>query len=448
MLFPDGDKLWDAELRTIDALLDDDALVDLIDAALRRRHPLSGRRGRPGPPATVVLRMLILKHLRSWSFQACEREVRGSLVYRAFCRLDCERVPDAKTLVRLAHLIGPETLKPMLERSVALARQRQVTHGQRLRLDTTVVETNIHYPTDSSLLADGVRVLTRTAQRVVARVGDATLRVRDRGRSVRRRVFEIAQRTRAAGRGSAATQAQRQARVNTLYGDLMRITRAVVRTAERVSAQVADRPERAIIRLREQLAATCGVVRRVLAQTRARVVNGNTHYPDKLVSIFEPHSDVIRKGKAAKPTEFGNVVKIQEAEGGIITDSEVCTPRVPDRDLWQPALERHIALFGRPPRLAVADAGFASAQNERLARDLGVHRVVLPVGRPRAPSRPRPAWYRRALQWRTGCEGRISVAKRAHGLRRCLYHGLRGMHRWVGLGLIAANLMTVARASP
>ena len=110
VLLPDGDKLWSTELRAIDEILDDDGLVDLVDAALRRRHPLSGRRGRLGTPATVVLRLLVLKHLRDWSFDDCEREVRGSLVYRAFCRIDCERVPDAKTLIRLAPLLGPETL--------------------------------------------------------------------------------------------------------------------------------------------------------------------------------------------------------------------------------------------------------------------------------------------------------------------------------------------------
>ena len=107
VLLPDGDKLWSTELRTMDEILDDDVLVDLVDTALRRRHPLSGRRGRLGTPATVVLRLLVLKHLRDWSFDECEREVRGSLVYRAFGRIDCERVPDAKTLIRLAPLLGP-----------------------------------------------------------------------------------------------------------------------------------------------------------------------------------------------------------------------------------------------------------------------------------------------------------------------------------------------------
>ena len=451
VLLPDGNKLWTDEFRAIDEILDDDELVDLVDAALRRRHPLSGRRGRLGTPATVVLRMLLLKHLRDWSFDECEREVRGSLVYRAFCRIDCERVPDAKTLIRLAHLLGPETLKPALDRVVQLARQRGVTRGQRMRVDTTVVETNIHYPTDSSLLADGVRVLTRTMKHLVARTRSATLRVRDRTRSVRRRVFEIAQRTRAAGRGAARTEATRKARLATLYREVMAITRTVVRHAD-VILQDLPRPRgRGIAQLRARLEQATGLVRRVLEQTRARVVNGDTHHPDKVLSIFEPHTEVIRKGKAAKPTEFGKVVKIQEAEGQIITDYLVCATRVPDKTLWAPALARHRVLFGRAPHLAVADAGFASAANERAALDLGVKRVVLPHRGPpagRAPALRRQRWYRRGLQWRTGSEGRISAVKRSHGLRRCRYRGAAGMERWVGLGLIAGNLLVLGRAGP
>jgi len=451
VLLPDGDKLWSTELRAIDEILDDDVLVDVVDAALRRRHPLSGRRGRLGTPATVVLRLLVLKHLRDWSFDDCEREVRGSLVYRAFCRIDCERVPDAKTLIRLAHLLGPETLKPVLERVVQLARQRGVTRGQRLRVDTTVVETDIHYPTDSSLLADGVRVLTRTMKRLGARARGAAIRVRDRTRSVRRRVFEIVQRTRAAGRGSARTQATRNARVTTLYKEVMAIARTVVRHADTMLHDMPHPRGRRSARLRDRLRQTAGLVRRVLDQTRARIIKGDTHHPDKILSIFEPHTEGIRKGKAAKPTEFGKVVKIQEAEGQIITDYHVCPTRVPDKTLWTLALDRHRGLFGRAPRLAVADAGFASAANERAALDCGVKRVVLPRRGPPAgggPAPPGQRWYRRGLRWRTGSEGRISAVKRGQGLRRCRYRGEAGMERWVGLGIIAGNLLVLGRARP
>src|SRR5437773_952602 len=222
VLLPDGDKLWDPTLRQIDTLLDDDVLIDRVTEALAQRHPQSQRRGRLGTPATVVLRMLVLKHLSDWTFDECEREVRGSLVYRAFCRIDGERVPDAKTLIRLARLLDEPVLKDVLARLVALGRERHVVRGRRLRVDTTVVETNIHYPTDATLLADGVRVLTRGLRRI----GE---RVRERTRSVARRVFEIAQRSRTASpRTPAAIRARSQAKMKQLYQYLLRITRTVV----------------------------------------------------------------------------------------------------------------------------------------------------------------------------------------------------------------------------
>src|SRR5205814_7498906 len=132
-----------------------------------------------------------------WSFEECEREVRGSLVYRAFCHIGYEAVPDDTTLIRVAQALGPEVLKAMLERLVEVARRRQVVRGRKLRVDTTGVETNIHHPTDSTLLQDGVRVLTRTLHKIRRVVGK--LRFRDRTRSVSRRVFAIAAESRKLG---------------------------------------------------------------------------------------------------------------------------------------------------------------------------------------------------------------------------------------------------------
>jgi len=177
VLLPDADKLWDLTLRRIDTLLDDDVLVDRVAEALAQRHPESQRRGRLGTPAAVVLRMLVLKHLHDWSFDECEREVRGSLVYRSFCRIDGERVPDAKTLIRLAHLLDEPVLKDLLAQLVTQGRQRRVVQGRRLRVDTTVVETNIHYPTDATLLADGVRVPRVRCAGSASRSGSACARL-------------------------------------------------------------------------------------------------------------------------------------------------------------------------------------------------------------------------------------------------------------------------------
>ena len=429
VLLPDADKLWDPTLRRIDTLLDDDALVDRIAEALARRHPQSQRRGRLGTPAAVVLRMLVLKHLHDWSFDECEREVRGSLVYRAFCRIDGERVPDAKTLIRLAQLLDQRVLKDVVARLVALGRERGVVRGRRLRVDTTVVETNIHYPTDATLLADSVRVLTRRLRRL----GE---RVRERTRSVARRVFEIAQRSRTASHRVPPEVRQRsKVKMRVLYEGLLRITRSVLGQAERAMTG-RHRRGRAT-----ELPVTVELVRRVLAQTRARVLRGDTHYPGKVVSLFEPHTDIIRKGKLTKPTEFGRLVKIQEAEAQFITDYEVCERRQAERALWEPTLDRHIELFDGAPRLAVADGGFASATNERLAHARGVRHVVLP----RQPRETRSRIARLALRWRTGSEGRISALKRRHGLRRCRYRGERGMQRWVGLGVISDNLVNIGR---
>ncbi len=237
-----------------------------------------------------------LKHLRDWSFEECERDVRGSLVYRAFCRIDGERVPDAKTLIRLAQLLDEPVLKDLLAQLVTRGRERRVVQGRRLRVDTTVVETNIHYPTDATLLADGVGVLTRTLRRL----GE---QVRQRTRAVGRRVFEIAQRSRTAGpRVSPKVRARSKARMKRLYQELMGIARAVLRQAEGVRARARDRKAAA------QLPATIDLLRRVAAQTRARVLRGETRFPGKVVSLFEPHTEIIRKGKLAKPTEFGRVL--------------------------------------------------------------------------------------------------------------------------------------------
>jgi len=253
VLLPDADKLWDPTLKRIDEVLEDDVLVDRVAEALGQRYPQSRRRGRLGTPAAVVLRMLVLKHLHDWSFEECEREVRGHLVYRAFCRIDGERVPDAKTLIRLAQLLDDTVLKDVLARLVTLGRQRRVIRGRRLRVDTTVVETNIRYPTDAGLLADGVRVLTRTLRRL----GET---VRERSRSVARRVFEIAQRSRTASpRVSAPVRERSKARMKVLYQGLLRITRAVVRHAETVGVSARGR------RAGAQLPETIELVRRVLA---------------------------------------------------------------------------------------------------------------------------------------------------------------------------------------
>jgi IS5 family transposase len=197
--------------------------------------------------------------------------------------------------------------------------------------------------------------------------------------------------------------------------------------------------------LPNQLSETIGRVRKVVRQTVTRVFRGETHHPEKLVSIFEPHTEIIRKGKASKPTEFGKMVKIQEVEEQIITGYEVFDKRPNDSDLLIPALNSHRQQFGRAPQMATADSAFYSKANEDAAHEAGVKRVAIPNRNTRSSERRalhHSRWFKRAQRWRTGCEGRISVLKRRHGLNRCRYHGMDGIRRWV----IADNLIRIGTA--
>src|SRR6202049_4050962 len=192
VLLPDGHKLWPDWLRKIDTLLEDDAVIEVVAQGLEARWPHSRRRRRLGTPAEVVIRMLILKHLFDWSYDDLEREVRANLVYRMFTRIDAGEVPEAKTILKIARALGSEVIEQVHRQVIEVAKRAGVTHGRRFRIDTTVVETNVHYPTDSTLLKDGVRVLTRTMSRASSALGDARGRVRNRLGRVTRDVLTIA----------------------------------------------------------------------------------------------------------------------------------------------------------------------------------------------------------------------------------------------------------------
>ena len=433
-----------------DQVLADEALVTAVYQALGKRHPKSRSRGRLGTPADVVLRLLILKHVRNWSYGVLEREVRANLVYRDFTRVGAGKTPDAKTMGRWGVALGADVIKQIHTRMVIMAQSRGLTQGCRMRVDTTVVETNIHYPTDSSLLGDGVRVLTRTMKKITKIVGAVGTKLRDRSRSVKLRALDIA-------RAARSKAKQGQEKLKRAYHQLLNSTSRVVGQAKRFSSEIAEGVKRstdilqqlALEGLRDQLDAMVPLVQQVMKQTRARILRGDTRSDGKLVSLFEPATEIIRKGKAGKPTEFGKMVKLQEAENQIITDYEVYDRRPNDADLLIAAIETHHARLGRIPRLVAADAAFYSAKNEAAAKAKGVKRVCIPNRSTKSAERRREQkkrWFRAGQTWRTGCEGRISVVKRRHGLNRCRYKGDAGMKRWVGLGVIADNLINIGRA--
>jgi transposase, IS5 family len=226
-------------MKHADQVLSDKQIVAAIYEALAKRRPHSRTRGRPGVPAEVVLRLLVLKHMRNWSYGVLEREVRANLVYRDFTRVGGEKTPDAKTMGKWGVAVGPEVIKQIHERIVQIAHEHRVAEGRRLRVDTTVVETNIHYPTDSSLLGDGVRVLTRTMKKITGIARAVGTKLRDRSRSVKLRVLEIARAARAKGRQSGTKLAQ-------AYRRLLGTTSRVVGQAKRFGAEIRDGIKQAV----------------------------------------------------------------------------------------------------------------------------------------------------------------------------------------------------------
>ncbi len=440
---------WEPWMKQADQVLNDEELLEAVYEAQGRRRPNSRRRGRKQTPAEVTLRLALLKHVRNWSFEETEREVRANVVYRQFTRIGGEKVPDAKTLGRLVQALGPAVVQQIHQRLVEVAQEKKVVRGRKLRVDTTVVEANIHYPTDSSLLGDGARVLTRTMKKITEVTGEAGTRLRNRMRTIGHRAMEIARTSRSKG-------PQVEEKMKRGYRRLLTATRQVVNQAKRFREEIAsgvkrarDRKQKGVLRaLREDLEKMLPRVKQVIRQTRARVLGGDVHVPGKLVSVFEPSTEVIRRGKASKPTEFGKMVKIQEAENQIVTDYEVFEKRPSDSDLLVPAVQKHQEQFGRIPDLVAGDAAFYSARNERELGEMGVKQISVPNRSTKSPERRRhqkKRSFRRGQKWRTGSEGRISVLKRRHGLNRSRYRGDAGMQRWVGWAVIADNLINIGR---
>jgi IS5 family transposase len=384
--------------------------------------------------------------MRDWSYEELAREVRANLVYREFTRIGGGKVPDDKSISRLGRQLGPEVVEKLHQRVVSIAQEKKVIQRRKLRVDTTVVETNIHYPTDSTLLSDGVRVLTRVMKKVTEAAGQVGAQLRDRTRSVKHRILEIA-------RASRDKSEKGKQKLAAAYGKLLETTSRVVGQAKKFSAEIAGKvkrgPGKVVQKAKRQLDEMIPRVQQVLRQTRQRVLHGDTRAEGKIVSVFEPRTEVIRKGKAGKPTEFGKMVKIQEAENQIVTHYEVFEERPSDSALLTPSIERHIQQFGHAPRMAAADAGFFSAANEAKAEELGVKWVAVPSQATKSQQRKqrqKKRWFKKAQKWRTGCEGRISVLKRRHGMNRSRYKGTAGMRRFVGLGVIADNLINIGHA--
>lgn len=444
------------ELEELDKLLDDEKLFDLFKQDFQRRYPHSLSTGRYSTPVEVLIRGLTLKHAQGWTYEELEEALQNNVMVRKFCRLYFHSAPDDTVWIRWDNVLRPSTLEALNGQVVEAARRLKVTRGRKLRTDTTVVETNIRYPTDSGLLADGVRVISRLfkqAKHLVCKIGDKVevegRLFRDRMQSVKRRIKTLL--------SCAKSKAEAgKARFQQAYTELVDIANASVSQAQALVEVLRDIPPKVsghlakqVQTLSDRLDELLPRVQQVITQTTRRVLfQQEVPSSEKLVSLFEPHTVIISKEKAGQSVQFGRKVKLDEVDGGIISHYTIEPGNPNDSTLFCESLDYHQECFGRPPKLVAADRGFWSSDNEKAALQAGVKNVALPKAGKRSVERTQhehQPWFRKAHRFRAGIEGRISAVKRNQLLDRCLNHGEEGFERWVGWGVMGANLRKIAQ---
>jgi len=425
------------ELAKVDSWLQDERFFQPYQEKFDRRL------GRPSVPVDTFHRLMYLRFRHRLSYETLVREVRDSITWRRFCRIPLDgRVPDSTTLVKLVHKYGPEVLDRLNEELVLKAKEKKVIRGRKLRVDTTVVEADIEYPTDADLLADGIRAITRTVKQLQQAGVEVDKRFRDYNRSVKKQLLGIAKVL------QRRTQ-EAQTEVREITGKILKTARRVVVGAKQVMAQtetgmevageaVPGAARRLIDRLRQITALTA----RVVQQTQ-EVERGNRHIPNRIVSLWDPDARPIRKGKLKAPTEFGYKVVIEETEDRLITGYEVFQGNPADDTVLVPAVTRHKRVFGRVPKRVTADRGMASTGNERVLVEMGVERVALPRRGKLTPTRIAYQHQR----WRAGVEGTISLLKWKYGMRRTGLRGHSGTRSWVAGSVWAYNLTRLAELS-
>jgi IS5 family transposase len=443
LLLPEEAKRLPAELVRIDAYLDDDRFI----APWRRLF--DRRLGRPSVPIDTLLRLLYLKHRHQLGYESLCREVSDSIGWRRFCRISLDRpVPHPTTLVKLVRRAGPEVIQELNAALLEKLVDDKLLRARKLRVNTTVVEADIDYPTDADLLEHAIRKLGGLVRRVKARGAASRTRFRDRGRAAGRRMKQLARTLR---RRTGVAMAE----VDRLTGEVAAIARHTLRQVQVVARNarggLARRPgDGRLGRLVGELQETIAATERLLAQTDQRLA-GDRVIPDRLVSLADPDARPIRKGKPRTPTQFGYTLLLAEEERGFVCDHQLQRGNPPDAPQLVPAVKRVIALTGRPPGTVVGDRGFGTAANDQAVEALGVERVGLQ--RTGTPGKARLGLertrrFRRLRNWRVGIEARISHLKRGFGLRRTRLRRLPGARTWVGLGIFAYNLqrMTVVAA--
>ncbi len=436
----------DPILQGIDAFLNQHVtLVEQVRLDLERglKNPATGRHG---ITPSQTLRSLILMRVKNWDYRDLRDRINDGYTLRGFTQFDCNPVPKHDAFNRSFNRLTPATFQAINQLVVQGAVELGLEDGKKLRVDTTVVETNIHHPTDATLLWDSVRTITRLVDDLHEKLPAGVQGFTNRTRSARRRM-QLIQRM---------TAQQRQQQQETKYRELLRITGQVVQNARQVVEQTKDTRGLDVVAgllidaLRKQITAYGDLADKVIDQTRRRVIQGEqVPSEEKVYSIFEPHTDCIKRGKTQKPVEFGHKVFLAESAQGLITDYRVLQGNPADSDHVEGSLERHQKTFQHPPEWYAGDRGFYSAANVQRCEQAEVSQVCIPQrgGQKTAQQEAleRSPAFKKAQRFRVGIEGRISVLFRGRGMKRCRAQGRERFEMLVGAAVLANNLMRIAQ---
>jgi IS5 family transposase len=428
------------ELETISSVLDD--LPQLNDLVLQDLGNVVGSGsdvGCGGMSAEQVLRSAVIKQMNQFSYRELAFHLADSRSYRTFCRIGVmEKTPSKSALAANLKALRAETLEKINGELIGAAFNANIEKGNKVRVDCTVVESNIHPPTDSELLYDCVRVLTRLMQRARKLMGDVVV-FGNRTRRARRRRLAVR---------NARDKKQRRA----AYRDLLKVTVETQRNAARVKRILNESTTLDPVGRASAEALSIGIERftnltdRVKDQTQRRVMEGQSvAAEDKIVSIFEEHTDIIRKD--SRETLYGHKICLTGGTSSMVLDCVVLEGNPADVTLSETMIDRQIALYDKPPRQVAFDGAFASKSNLAVIKNKGVEDVAFAKGRGlQVKDMVRSSWvYQRLRRFRSGIEGVISFLKRAFGLDRCTWRSFASFKSYVWSSIIAANLLVMAR---
>jgi len=423
------------ELKAMSQWLDGQRqLTSLVAGDLRRQGVRET--GRCGLPAESVLRCALLKQQRQLSYEELAFHLEDSASFRAFARLPLRWSPKKSVLHHTIAAIRAETWEAINQALLASAKQDRLESGAMVRLDSTVTAALMHEPSDSTLLSDAVRVMTRLLQRGEALPGAPAVQWRDRRRLAKKRARAIEY--------SRGQDKKRQ-----LYRELIAATDASRDELQAMAAGLAAAAETGTERWRAEVAHYLPLIARVILQTRRRVLDGEiVPASEKLVSLFEPHADIIVKG--GRQVQYGHKLNLTTGKSGLILDVVIETGNPADAERFLPMLDRQITRCGAPPRQVAADGGYASQNNLTAAKARGVTDVAFHKKRGLAvEDMVKSRWvYRKLRNFRAGIEAGISCLKRAYGLARCTWRGLDHFKTYIWSAVVAHNLVLLARLKP